>query len=202
MSETKEFILKTAFSLFLQKSFKEVTMNEIVNATGLSKGAFYHYFKSKEMLFIEVINSFYFDKMVIDFEKLNHNSLKEFYSDYVNEVKQLIKNFKMFLNIDDAGANINYITLMFDALKLFPGFRDRIKEEQKKEMDTWTTVIKNARGKKEFCSPMSDEQIARMFIYSNDGIGLYLLLNGNFDSAYSEMLNLWDNFYKEITDCV
>lgn len=202
MSETKEFILKTAFSLFIQKSFKEVTMNEIVKATGLSKGAFYHYFESKEKLFIEVINSFYFDKMVFDYAKLNHNSLREFYLDYINEVKQLIQNFKMFLNYEDAGTNINYITLMFDALKLFPGFRDRVKEEQKKELNAWTSVIKNARDKKEFCSPMSDEQIARMFIYSNDGIGLYLLLNGNFDNAHSEMLNLWDNFYKEIADCV
>ena len=53
--KSKEHILITAFSLFLQKSFKEVTMKEIVKETGLSKGAFYHYFESKEQLFLELL---------------------------------------------------------------------------------------------------------------------------------------------------
>ncbi len=53
MNQTKEFILKTAFSLFLQKNYKAVTLKEIVDKTGLSKGAFYHYYTSKEKLFLK-----------------------------------------------------------------------------------------------------------------------------------------------------
>jgi len=44
MSDTKTHILMVSLKLFLQKNFKEVTMKEIVKETGLSKGAFYHYF--------------------------------------------------------------------------------------------------------------------------------------------------------------
>ncbi|MDR3129397.1 MAG: TetR/AcrR family transcriptional regulator [Tannerellaceae bacterium] len=51
MKEVKEHILKTALTLFLQKSFKEVIMNDIVEKTGMSKGAFYHYYSSKEKVF-------------------------------------------------------------------------------------------------------------------------------------------------------
>jgi TetR/AcrR family transcriptional repressor of nem operon len=40
MSGAKDHILLTSLKLFLQKSFKEVTMKEIVNKTGLSKGVF------------------------------------------------------------------------------------------------------------------------------------------------------------------
>ena len=54
MNESKEHIITVASKLFLQKNFKEVTMKEIVDKTGLSKGAFYHYFESKEQLFLEV----------------------------------------------------------------------------------------------------------------------------------------------------
>jgi len=39
-----------------------------------------------------------------------------------------------------------------------------------------------------------------MFIYSNDGIGLRLLLYGDLDAVDREMITLWDNFYREIKD--
>lgn len=176
-------------------------MNEIVNATGLSKGAFYHYFESKEKLFVEVINTFYFDKMVVDYNALNHNSLWDFYHDYVSIIKKSLLDFKSFVNFKDTDANINYFNMMFDALNLFPGFRNTLRETQKKELQAWTSVVCSAREKSEFDSPMSDEQIARMFIYSNDGIGLYLLLNGDVDNIDKEMLDLWDNFYRELKGC-
>ena len=64
MNQTKEHIITVACELFLQKSFKEVTMKEIVKQTGLSKGAFYHYFESKEQLFQEVLDFFLNNVMV------------------------------------------------------------------------------------------------------------------------------------------
>ena len=200
MGDSKEHILRTSFSLFLHKSFKEVTMSEIVTVTGLSKGAFYHYFESKEQLFIEVINTFYFNNMVIDFGKLSKNSLWDFYHEYVGVLKKTVDNFKEQLNYSEVKPNINYLTMMFDALKLFPGFGDKLKETQKKELDAWTSIIRISRANGEFSSPMSDDQIARMFIYSNGGIGLHLLLNGDLNTVDQEMLALWDNFYKELKD--
>ncbi|MBN2424764.1 MAG: TetR/AcrR family transcriptional regulator [Calditrichaceae bacterium] len=200
MRDSKEHILKTSFSLFLQKSFKEVTMNDLVNAAGLSKGAFYHYFDSKEKLYIEVINTFFFDRMQIDYDKLNHNSLREFYHGYVREIIKLLNEANEYLNFEDTKAKMNFFMMMFDALNVFPGFRDKIIAMHKTEHDAWTKVIKMSRGKGEFISPMSDEQIARMFIYSNDGIGLHLLLDGDLETIDKEMLNLWNNFYKELLD--
>jgi len=200
MNDSKEHILKTSFSLFLRQSFKEVTMNEIVAATGLSKGAFYHYFKSKEQLFAEVIDTFYLKNMAIDYGKLSNESLWAFYHDYAKEVAKLINSYNSFLDSKDEVVNINYFMMMFDALKLFPDFRDKLRETQKKELDAWTAIVKIGREKNEFESPMSDEQLARMFIYSNDGIGLYLLMSGNYDDAESEMIKLWDNFYSEVKD--
>jgi AcrR family transcriptional regulator len=46
MSDSRTHILETAANLFMQKSYKEVTMKEIVDKTGLSKGAFYLHFRS------------------------------------------------------------------------------------------------------------------------------------------------------------
>jgi AcrR family transcriptional regulator len=41
-------------------------MKEIVEKTGMSKGAFYHYFPSKEDLFIEIIGKYYVTFAEID----------------------------------------------------------------------------------------------------------------------------------------
>lgn len=200
MTLSKEHILKISFCLFLQKSFKEVTLHEIVSAAGLSKGAFYHYFQSKEQLFVEVIDTFFFDQMIVDYKKLNQNSLWDFYHDYAAQLKNTIVASRQYLNICDTKANLNYLTLMFDAMKLFPGFQEKVRQAQQNELEAWTSVVAKARNNGEFASPMSDEQLARMFIYSNDGIGLHLLLNGNLENVEHEMITLWDNFYWEVKD--
>lgn len=198
MKNSREYILNTSFTLFLRKNFKEVTMNEIVRETGLSKGALYHYFTSKEQLFKEVIDSFFFKKMVIDFKKLRNDSLKNFYRHYAKEVKRIIMDLEKYLNSKNESVDINYFMMMFDAIKIFPGFRDKIKDTQKNELSAWTRMVRKARKGGEFTSPMSDEQIARFFVYSSDGITLNLLSNKSYETVDLQMIKLWDNFYKEL----
>lgn len=198
MSKTKEFILNTAFGLFLQKNFKEVTMKEIVDKTGLSKGAFYHYFSSKEELFREVIETVYFKNLVIDFNKIKADSLKEFYTRYLHYLLENFQKMRINLMLPESSVNINFITILFDAINLFPGFREKLMNVLQEELGAWTSIIKKARSNGEFDSPMTDEQIARVFIYSNDGISLRLLLEGKLDQINSEMLTLWNNFYEEL----
>ena len=89
MKETKNKILKVAFILFLQKNFKEVTMQEIVEKTGMSKGAFYHYFKSKEQLFAEVIDLFFVTVPTTIRQPIDDSSLYVFYHDYLANASQV-----------------------------------------------------------------------------------------------------------------
>ncbi len=51
----REKLIKTGACLFAKKSFIEVTVEDVVNKAKLSKGAFYHYFSSKEDFYIEII---------------------------------------------------------------------------------------------------------------------------------------------------
>ncbi|MFB6468752.1 TetR/AcrR family transcriptional regulator [Cytobacillus sp. Hz8] len=51
--ETKKRILETALKLFSEKGFDNVTVDEIVNTSNDSKGAFYVHFKSKYEIFLE-----------------------------------------------------------------------------------------------------------------------------------------------------
>ncbi len=49
-SRTRAHILETAAAAFAERGFAGTSLNEIVRASGLTKGAFYHHFGSKEAL--------------------------------------------------------------------------------------------------------------------------------------------------------
>ncbi len=50
-------ILRTAESLFLSKNYAEVTMEQIAEAGSVTKGAIYHYFSSKEALYLALFRN-------------------------------------------------------------------------------------------------------------------------------------------------
>ena len=62
MTKNTDFILEKAFSEFLNSSYAEVSTNDLERATGLTRGAIYYTYKSKEELFRAVIERFVLDK--------------------------------------------------------------------------------------------------------------------------------------------
>ncbi len=57
-------ILRNAARLFSEKGYRGTTVDDIVQATGIAKGTFYIYFKSKEDLLIEVIKNLIADTVL------------------------------------------------------------------------------------------------------------------------------------------
>ena len=53
--QTVQLILDTAARLFTQKGYDKTTLQDIIDATKLSKGAIYHHFASKEAILIAVV---------------------------------------------------------------------------------------------------------------------------------------------------
>jgi AcrR family transcriptional regulator len=52
----KKKILDSALACFAEKGFQVATIDDIVKHSGISKGAIYNYFKSKEDIYIELMN--------------------------------------------------------------------------------------------------------------------------------------------------
>lgn len=59
--KTKQYILETATRLFSEKGFENVNVEDVVNEVGVTRGAFYHYFKSREELIASVMNKSFND---------------------------------------------------------------------------------------------------------------------------------------------
>ena len=56
--ETRNHILETAIHLFSKTGYDATGVAEICQAAGVSKGAFYHHFPTKQSVFMEVLNSY------------------------------------------------------------------------------------------------------------------------------------------------
>jgi TetR/AcrR family transcriptional regulator, transcriptional repressor for nem operon len=198
LKETREHILKTAFKLFLSKSYKEVTMKEIVEKTKMSKGAFYHYFPSKENLFIEIIDTYYFSMVDINYNQFSHDSLYDFIHQIYERLNGFISEMKNKLDFNEDMNFLNYYMIMFDALKHFPGFKEKINKVHRIEQESWEEIIRIAREKGEIKSAMNDSQIAKIFICISDGVGMDAIVYRRIDTIGKEVLTLWEKFYEEI----
>jgi len=51
-------LIDVAQGLFLTRGYERTTINDVINATGLSKGAFYHHFRAKEDLLEAIAERF------------------------------------------------------------------------------------------------------------------------------------------------
>lgn len=193
MKDSREHILKTAYLLFLRKSYKAVTMKDIVEETGLSKGAFYHYFNSKEEVFEEVVNKYFMKLIDIDYDRFPHDSLCSFYNGFFKFLDDYIKQ------IESSGASmeqsVNFYFLIFEALRIIPEFRKRIDELHRKELNAWKNVIRTAREKGEIKTSLNDEAVAKLFIYGNDGAGIRLILHNDLEEMKSELSSVYNGLY-------
>ena len=55
--ESKSIILSHARTLFIEKGYKDATMDDLCRLTQLSKGNIYHHFKNKEDIFVQIIEA-------------------------------------------------------------------------------------------------------------------------------------------------
>jgi AcrR family transcriptional regulator len=198
MKDTKEHILETAFFLFVEKTFKEVTMKEIVNATGLSKGGFYHYFESKEQLFHEVINDYLIPNLSVDYSQFDDSSLHRFYNESLDFMeKRATSGLRQNLLAQD-GTYSNFYVFIFEAIKFFPELKEKFVEFDAYKLNNWIKVIHNAKMSGEIKSSMSDECIAKIFLSTIESTGIRLAMSLDDGNKKARLSVLWDSFYAQL----
>jgi AcrR family transcriptional regulator len=198
MKDAREHILTTSLMLFLQKNFKEVTMKEIVEHTGLSKGAFYHYFSSKEQVFEEVMDHFFAANMKQSFDTYSYDSLKAFCQDYIKDAISKIRAFKSMRSDKEDGFTANHYFLIFDAMKMLPSYKQKLLDHYLYELKNWKKIVHIAKKNGEIKTTMTDEQVAKLFIYISDGFGMHLIMSdsiGQVEKFKIELLGLWNGIY-------
>ncbi|MCH8531346.1 MAG: TetR/AcrR family transcriptional regulator [Saccharospirillum sp.] len=89
MKTSRDALLLIAFRLFLQKGYEHTSMKDLVDASGLSKGAFHHYFPRKADLLNASIEHF-FSRFLPDVDPASHQHFDELVLDCASQYSQLI----------------------------------------------------------------------------------------------------------------
>lgn len=126
--DTEKNILNTARKHFLKDGFSGASLRNIVKDAGLTTGAFYKYYPTKEALFdaltdpyIEHIYQIY-DRVVEDFEKISAKEQTSNMSDtsgdgmdqMIDYIYEHYDNFRLLLKCGDSGKFETFIHNMVD----------------------------------------------------------------------------------------
>ena len=92
--ERKAQIIQTALELFAQRGYEKTTVNDIIKAAGISKGGFYHHYKSKEELLEDVAGAFVAEVLAIIEQVADRDDLTalEKTNEYMRQVQTLKKD--------------------------------------------------------------------------------------------------------------
>ncbi|TFD93660.1 MULTISPECIES: TetR/AcrR family transcriptional regulator [Jeotgalibacillus] len=89
----KEKITEQSIRLFEKKGFSETSIQDIVEANGVTKGTFYYYFSSKEELLMD-IQLRYIDDLLAQQERIMKDESKNCKTKLYDMVHMLISNIK------------------------------------------------------------------------------------------------------------
>jgi TetR/AcrR family transcriptional repressor of nem operon len=191
MDDSKKFILQTAFKLFMEKSFKAVTFQELKEKTGFSQGACFYLFKNKQQIFEAVIDMYLDHFATVDYSKLPQDSLYEFLNAYFPGANRMRSEYFT----PEVAEGENGYALMFEASRIIPDFKEKLARHELKVLAAWTTVIAAAKKNKEIKSRLSDEHIASMFIHIGHGIFLNSTMSKKAKAIQEDVLISWLNIY-------
>lgn len=133
--KTVEQILSISYRLFLEKGYEQTTIQDIINELGMSKGAIYHHFKSKDDILYAIGDQGFNERN--PFEKYKHmdhlNGLEKLKSIIIEEFHANDKQQfdKMAISLADNPKFVS--TILHGTMKYNVPFVQELIEEGKKD---------------------------------------------------------------------
>lgn len=153
--KTKEKILQEAYLLFAEKGFKAVTMTDICEKTGLSRGGLYRYYSGTEQIFSEIISKEY----VISDRIERHESAIGILEDMLEAIQREIMDKELSLSL----AIYEYANLGNEDFFII------VNDNAKKR---WTSLLNYGMEIGEFKS-IDTEQITDLILYYYQGLRMW-----------------------------
>lgn len=89
--EKKEDLINAALEEFSNNSYKEASLNNIINKAGISKGTFYYHFENKESLYLFLLNMIKEEKIKYIILKTKENKTSDSINNILDYLKQQAK---------------------------------------------------------------------------------------------------------------
>jgi len=174
---TKGKIINAAWDLFYEQGYENTTVEEIIEASGTSKGSFYHYFEGKDALLGSL--SYIFDE---EYARLQDN-LPEDMSSFD---KLLFLNRKLFAVIEDR-VDIELLTRLYSTQLVTKGEKHFL-DNKRLYYKLLKKIVTEGQEKKEITDKMTVNEIVKLYAISERALIYdWCLCNGEYSlCSYSK----------------
>ncbi|HEX2934963.1 MAG TPA: TetR/AcrR family transcriptional regulator [Bacteroidales bacterium] len=196
MKDTKDIILKTAYDMFLYSNYEAVTIRNIIKATGLTKGAIYHYYESKEELFKAVVDKYMLENL--EDSDVTYDKLKDIIQHTIDTIKGKTNGMLIESGSSQIILPINYISLMVSAYRYYPDYEKIGRTFFKRKMGKWEQTIKTAIEKGEIRQDTDIRATVATFMQVSTGIVANMMMGGSITYALNMLERQFWELYKNI----
>ena len=168
----RDEILLAAIEVFSRRGYRAASIREIAETVGLTQAGIFHYFASKEELFVEVLRV--------------REELGEARAEDVLEALRLsIKH-----NVEVEGLVHLFVTVSAEAIDEGHAGHDYFRTRYERLVDLMTARVAVSQDAGAFSSAVDARSAARMLIALADGLQVQWL----FDPEHTNMIQIFDAF--------
>ena len=161
---TKQDIREKAYQLFAQKGFKEVTMKDICERTGLSRGGLYRHYESTGQIFQEIIDTFSAKQKDEVFMKIEQKVPA------VEILEGLLSKYEKEMN--DYENSLSLAICEYYSNPAIPKEDNSVKRQYEISKSTWNALIDYGMGTKEL-RRVNPESVFHVLVFAYQGVRMY-----------------------------
>lgn len=194
MPDLKNEIINKSFFQFLSRGYKACSLKDLEQATGLTKGAFYYYFRNKEEILKAGIEKYLsVADELSEAEFLKVHSLKEYIGILVERKE---RNAELILRMFDFFIiEVAFFQLILEVAYLFPEYRNRIDELSKNRLSRWEFMILKAKQQGEINETLDTSVLARNLMSVSTSMLNIELGAENMRFMFSDMRMQFEQYY-------
>lgn len=163
-NETRRLILNNVYGLFAKKGFKEVTMKDICDCTGLSRGGLYRHYDSTKQIFTEILEELLQNQEDEFSEKINHHESA------VSILESVLERYQM--EMLDSGNSLSIAIYEFYSLPQEKSGSNALLHQYLLSKEMWSRLIQYGMDRKEF-RQVDIPAVFDMIVFSYQGVRMY-----------------------------
>ncbi len=140
-SSKRNAVIQAAMTVFSRRGFRQTTVEDIIQEAGVARATFYHYFKSKKDIFLELAGNIVDSIYAIAQEQFAD------YPDTVEELRQRLER-AFLLSFDYFGINRDFASIYFsEVIGMNPELDSKVVSFQSRLTELLTAFLKKGHEK-------------------------------------------------------
>lgn len=162
--KTKQRICDKAYNLFAERGYKDVTMKDICEKTGLSRGGLYRHYESTAQIFLEIIDGF---------AQKQKNEFSEMIKQHVPAMKILDEVLTRYMNeMMDSENSLSLAIYEFYSNPEISKTENSMVRQYEISKAMWLELLNYGMESGEF-RMVDSEAVYDMIVFSYQGVRMY-----------------------------